>query len=188
MNEQANAQKDFTRSPLLLVAAGVALVFVLVWSVSRVGQATERLDIARLSAVQASDAAAMIAAARESELQSTPSSQPDEDVLALLAQAMNDAGLPRSRQQQVASAGQVRIDQQGLGASATETVEDRVTIRLQPMTSSEVRSLLQAWQGLSSDWYPVSLVMESANRSGGDPVYSAALEVAIRYVRAEGSR
>ncbi|MFI4853472.1 MAG: hypothetical protein ACIAQF_00665 [Phycisphaerales bacterium JB065] len=108
-----------------------------------------------------------------------PSEQPNEDVLALVAQALSDSGLPSSRQQKLSSAGQIRIN--NANSDSEDTFEDRVTVTFQPMTPEEVWAVLTAWDRLGTNWKPISLVMEISNRRGADPVYSATIDFANRF-------
>lgn len=168
-------------NPLALSAIGFSvLLFSLILNVQRVRSASQDLQDARARYEQISAAVNQIAEYRERSVELGPSEQPNEDVLALVAQALSDSGLPNSRQQQLSSAGRIRINTDS--ASSTEQIyEDRVTVRFQPMSPDEVWAVLNAWDRLGSNWKPISLVMEISNRRGDDPVYSATIDFANRF-------
>ncbi|NRA31581.1 MAG: hypothetical protein HRU11_15135 [Parvularculaceae bacterium] len=70
-----------------------------------------------------------------------------------------------------------------VGRSSDQQVsEDRVEGEFEPMTPAEVWDVLVAWRDLDVNWRPVSLVMVQSNRRGDDPVYSATIGFANRYV------
>ncbi|XOV76058.1 MAG: hypothetical protein ACFHWZ_03540 [Phycisphaerales bacterium] len=117
---------------------------------------------------------------RERSANRGPSERPGEDVQAMVFQALDDAGLPPARQQQLSGSGGIRINA-GSTDSSHEIYEERVSVVLQPMTPIEVWNLLASWRALRSNWRPVSLVMDLSNRRGSDPIYSATIVFANRF-------
>ncbi len=166
--------------PPVLAAMGFSiLLFSLVLNLQRVRSANQDLLDAGARYAQILTAANQIANYRKSNANSGPSEQPNEDVLALVSQALSDSGLPSGRQQQLSSVGRIRINTSN--SSSEDTYEDRVAVRFQPMTPDEVWAVLIAWDRLGSNWKPISLVMEISNRRGDDPVYSATIDFANRF-------
>lgn len=157
-----------------------ALLLVIVWSSSKVRAAERSLDDARVRFSQISEDSRRIIGAREQEETLAPSGEPDTDVLALLAQAMNEAQLPSSRQQQVSSGGEIRVASGGGGSASPEIRETRVNIKIQPIEPDELWRLLLAWRAMGTPWNPVSLTIESTGRSV-EPAYGATLVVGRRY-------
>ncbi|MFI4854370.1 MAG: hypothetical protein ACIAQF_05250 [Phycisphaerales bacterium JB065] len=179
--ERPDQPSNFARlNPLVVAAIGFSVVlFSLVLNVQRVRSANQDLQDAEDRYEQISVAANQIAAYRERSVESGPSEQPNEDVLALVAQALSNSALPSSRQQQLSSAGRIRIST--ANSESEDTYEDRVTVRFQPMTPDEVWTVLTAWNRLGTNWKPISLVMEISNRRDDDPVYSATIDFANRF-------
>lgn len=174
-------------NPLVLTGFGVSvLLFSLVLNIQRVRTASQDLMDAQARYEQISAAANQITAHRERSTESGPSEQPNEDVLALVAQALADSGLPSSRQQQLSGAGRIRINTANTGSE--DTYEDRVTVRFQPMSPEEVWAMLTSWRRLGTNWKPISLVMEITNRRGDDPVYSATIDFANRFTVPRAAR
>jgi hypothetical protein len=174
-------------NPLVLTAVGFSvLLFSLVLNLQRVRSASQDLQDAQNRYEQISAAVNQIADFRERSVETGPSEQPNEDVLALVAQALSDSGLPSIRQQQLSSAGRIRINT--ANTDSEDTYEDRVTVRFQPMSPDEVWAVLTAWDRLGTNWKPVSLVMEISNRRGDDPVYSATIDFANRFTVPRAAR
>jgi hypothetical protein len=168
-------------SPVVLAALGVSLLlFAGMLNLNRVRSADQSVADARARYEQTATAAQQILDYRERAANRGPSERPDEDVQAMVFQALDDAGLPTARQQQLSGSGRIRINA-GSGDSSQEIYDDRVSVVLQPMSPTEVWNLLASWRSLGSNWRPVSLVMELSNRRGSDPVYSATIVFANRF-------
>ena len=168
-------------SPLLLAAMGAsALLFAVVVNVQRVQATRAASEAAQARYEQTAAAAQQIAAYRERAAASGPSEAPEEDVAALVLQALNDADIPASREQRLTSSAPIRVNVGGRGDDR-QVLEDRVEGEFAPMTPAEVWDVLAAWRALDVSWRPVSLVMVQSNRRGDDPVYSATIGFANRY-------
>ena len=156
------------------------LLFAGVLNLSRVRSADQSVADAHARFEQTAVAAQQILDYRERSANRGPSERPDEDVQAMVFQALDDAGLPTARQQQLSGSGRIRINA-GSSDSAYEIYEDRVSVVLQPMSPVEVWNLLASWRALRSNWRSVSLVMELSSRRDSDPVYSATIVFANRF-------
>lgn len=168
-------------SPIVLGALGVSLLlFAGMLNLNRVRSADQSAVNARARFEQTALAAQQIRDYRERAALRGPSERPDEDVQAMVFQALSDAGLPTARQQQLSGSGRIRINA-GSRESSREVYEDRVSVVLQPMLPDEVWNLLAAWRTLGLNWRPVSLVLELSNRRGSDPVYIATIVFANRF-------
>lgn len=168
-------------SPAAIAAIGASLLlFAGVINLSRGRAADRSVADARARFDQTAAAVQQILDYRERSADRGPSEMPDEDVQAMVFQALDDAGLPTARQQQLSGSGRIRINA-GSGDTAHETFEDRVSVVLQPMNPTEVWNLLTSWRALRSNWRPVSLVMELSSRRDSDPVYSATIVFANRF-------
>lgn len=165
---------------LMVMLFSAALLLVVVWSFSTVRGVERSLDDARARFSQIAEDSRRIIGARERDDAMAPSGEPDTDVLALLAQAMNEAQLPSSRQQQVSSGGEIRVASGGGGSASPEIRETRVNIKIQPIEPDELWRLLLAWRAMDTPWEPVSLTLESTGRAA-EPGYGATLVVGRRY-------
>ena len=183
MPELTSSKMSIDRvSPLLLAAVGAsASLFAVVVNVQRVQAARAASEAAQARYGQTAAAAQQIAAHRERSAESGPSEAPEEDVAALVLQALNDAGIPASREQRLTSSAPIRVNAGGR-SDDRQVFEDRVEGEFEPMTPAEVWDVLAAWRALDVSWRPVSLVMVQSNRRGDDPVYSATIGFANRYV------
>lgn len=173
-------RKPLLSGGLMAMLFFAAMLLAVVWSVSTVRGAEQSLDDARARFSQIADDSRRIIAARQRDDAMAPSGEPDSDVLALLAQAMNEAQLPSSRQQQVSSGGEIRVASGGGGPASPEIRETRVNIKIQPIEPDELWRLLRAWRAMDTPWTPVSLTIESTGRTA-EPTYGATLVVGRRY-------
>lgn len=168
-------------NPLLLAAVGASvLLFAVVVNVQRVQAAQAASESAQARYEQTAAAAQQIAAYRQRSAESGPSEAPEEDVAALVLQALNDAGIPASREQRLTSSAPIRVNAGGRSGDR-QVFEDRVEGEFEPMTPAEVWDVLAAWRSVNVNWRPISLVMVQSNRRGDDPVYSATIGFANRY-------
>lgn len=167
--------------PGLIVAVGASLLlFAGVINLNRVRSADRSVADAHARFDQTAAAAQQILDYRERSDNRGPSERPNEDVQAMVFQALDDAGIPTVRQQRLSGSGRIRINA-GSSDSSHEIYEDRVSVVLQPMSPVEVWNLLASWRALRSNWRPVSLVMDLSNRGGSDPVYSATIVFANKF-------